>query len=149
MYLNNECHYGNSRCVLRGKSLKELELLARGFNMNIRYISGENTYQEDPRTGQYTEVRYMETPLTASVSNGRQNSVNLLLVAGTDVNCADSLGLTPLMHAVIHDKYAIQTMLVYKSADMNYIDHFYEMVLVKVVIRSRFNSAVQLLQNSA
>ena len=34
-----------------GNLSKVLELLARGFNMNIRYIGGETTYQEDPRTG--------------------------------------------------------------------------------------------------
>ena len=81
--------------------------------MNIHYIGGETTYQEDPRTGWYTEVRYMETPLTVTVSNGRQNCVNLLLAAGTDVNFPDSLGLTPLMHAVMQDEYSIRTMLVY------------------------------------
>ena len=113
--------------------------------MNICYIGGKTTYQEDPRTGCFAEMRYMETPLTESVSNGRPNSVNLLLATGTDVNFADNLGLTPLMHAVIHDEYAIQTMLVYNSADVNCIDHFYETALVKAVIRSRFNSAVELL----
>ena len=132
-----------------GNLSKVLELLAQGFNMNICYVAGEATYQMDPRTGQYTEVRYMETPLTASVSNSRQNCVNLLLAVGTDVNFADSLGMTPLMHAVINDKYAIQMILVYNGADINCIDNFYETVLVKAVIRGKFESAVQLLQNSA
>ena len=91
-----------------GNLSKILELLARGFNMNIHYIEGKTTYQEDPRTDRYTKVRYMETPLTLTVSNGRQNCENLLLAAGTD-----SLGLTPLMHAVMQDEYSIQTMLVY------------------------------------
>ena len=77
--------------------------------MNIQYIRGETTYQEDPRTGQYTVVRYMETPLTAAVSNGRQNCVNLLLAVGTDINFPDSLRLTLLMHAVIQDEYLIQS----------------------------------------
>ena len=117
--------------------------------MNMRYIAGETTYQEDPRTGCYNEVRYMETPLTALVNNGKQNCVNLLLAAGTDVNFPDSLGLTPLMHAVIQDEAAIQTLLIYNGADVNCIDHFYETALVKAVIRGRFNAAVQLLQNGA
>ena len=53
------------------------------------------------------------------------------------------------MHAVIHDEATIQTLLIYNSADVNCIDHFYETALVKAVIRSQFNTAVQLLQNSA
>ena len=68
--------------------------------MNVRYAAGETTYQEDPVTGRYVEVRYMETRSLPVVSNGKQNCVNLLIVAGTDVNFPDSLGLTPLMHAV-------------------------------------------------
>ena len=36
--------------------------------MNVRYVAGETTYQEDPGTGRYIEVRYMETPLTACVT---------------------------------------------------------------------------------
>ena len=43
--------------------------------MNVRYMAGEISYQEDPRTGHYNEVRYMETPLTASVNNGSHNCV--------------------------------------------------------------------------
>ena len=117
--------------------------------MSMRYVDGETTYQEDPRTGHYTEMRYMETPLMASVNNGKQNSLNLLLAVRTDMNFPDSLGLTPLMHAVIHDEATIQTSLIYNSADVNCIDHFYETALVKAVIQSRFNVAVQLLQNGA
>ena len=133
----------------QGNLSKILELLARGFNMNVRYVAGETTYQEDPRTGCYTEVRYMETPLMASVNNGKMNSVNLLLAVGADVNFPDSLGLTPLMHAVISDEASIQTILIYNGADINYIDHFYETALVKAVIHSRFNSTDQLSQNGA
>ena len=113
--------------------------------MNVRYVAGETTYQEDPGTGRYVEVRYMETPLTARVSNGRQNCVNLLIVAGTDVNFPDSLGLTSLMHAVVSDQPAIQTMLLFNGADVNSIDHFYEMVLIKAVICGKYSAAVQLL----
>ena len=69
-----------------------LELITRGFNMNVRYAAGETTYQEDPAMGRYVEVHYMETPLTACVSNGRKNCVNLLIAAGTDINFPDSLG---------------------------------------------------------
>ena len=75
--------------------------------MNMRYVAGEMTYSEDPATDRYVEVCYMETPLTTCVSNGRQNCVNLLLAAGTDINFPDSLGLTPLMHAVVCDQPAI------------------------------------------
>ena len=87
-------------CELRkvfsdGNLSKILELITRNFNMNIRFVAGETMYQEDPVTGRYVKVRYMETPLTACVSNGRQNCVNLLLAAGTDINFPDSLGLTP------------------------------------------------------
>ena len=78
-----------------GSLSKVLELLAHSFNMNTRYVAGETTYQEDPATGRYVEVWYMETPLTACVTHGRQTCVNLLLAAGTDVNIPDSLGLTP------------------------------------------------------
>ena len=45
-----------------GNLSKVLEILAQGFNMNIRYIGGETTYQEDLRNGRYTKVRHMETP---------------------------------------------------------------------------------------
>ena len=132
-----------------GNLSKILELLVQRFNMNVRYVAGETTYQEDLRTGRYTEVRYMKTPLTASVTNGKQNCVNLLLTAGTDLNFPDSFGLTPLMHAVIHDKAAIQTILIFNGEGMNCMDHFYETALVKAVIQRRFNSVVQLLQNGA
>ena len=128
---------------------KVLELITRGFNMNMRYVASETTYQEDPMTGRYIEVCYMETPLTACVSNGRQNCVNLSLAAGTDINFPDSLGLTPLMHAVVSDQPAIQTILLYNGADVNSIDHFYEMTLVKAVICGKFSAAVQLLQQGA
>ena len=64
--------------------------------MNVRYVAGETTYQEDPGTGRYIKVRYMEIPLTACVTNGRQNCVNLLLAAGTDVNFPDSFGFDAL-----------------------------------------------------
>ena len=103
----------------------------------------------DPRTGRYTEVRYMEIPLTTLVSNGKQNSVNLLLAAGTDVNFADSLGMTPIMQAVINNEYSIQAMFIYNGVDVNCIDNFYATTLVKAVVRSRFEAAVQLLQNGA
>ena len=132
-----------------GNLSKVLELLARGFNMNVRYVAGDTTYQEDPVTGRYVEVRYIETPLTACVNNGKQNCVNLLLAAGTDVNFPDSLGLTPLMHAVMSDQPAIQTLLIYNGADVNSIDHFYKTALIKAVVRGKFNSAVQLLQQGA
>ena len=59
--------------------------------MNVRYVAGEITYSEDPATGRYLEVRYMETPLTACVSNGKQSCVNLLLAAGMDINFGRSL----------------------------------------------------------
>ena len=117
--------------------------------MNIRFAAGETSYQEDPVMGRYVEVRYMETPLTACVSNGRQNCVNLLLAAGTDINFSDSLGLTPLMHAVINDKPDIQTILLFNGADINCVDYFYEIALVKAVVRSKFSAAVQLLQPGA
>ena len=141
---------GRIRDVFReGNLSKVLELVTRKFNMNVRYVARETTYQEDSTTGKYVEVRYMETPLTACVSNGRQNCVNLLLAAGTDVNFTDSLGLTPLMHAVIHDQPAIQTILLFNRADVNSIDHFYETALIKAVIRSKYSAAVQLLQQGA
>ena len=126
-----------------------LELITRRFNMNVSYVAGEMTYSENPVTGRYVEVRYMETPLTAYVSNGRQNCVNLLLVAGTDINFPDSLGLTPLMHAVVCDQPAIQTILLYNRANVNSMDHFYETALVKAVVRGKFSAAVQLLQQGA
>ena len=91
----------------------------------------------------------METPLTACVSNGRQNCVNLLLAAGTDINFPDSLGLTPLMHAVVYDQPAIQTLFLYNGANVNSVDHFYETALVKAVIRGKFSAAVQLLEEGA
>ena len=114
--------------------------------MNVRYAARETTYQEDPATGRYVEVHYMETPLTTCVSNGKQNCVNLLIAAGTDVNYPDSLGLTPLMHAVVYDQPAIQTLLLYNRADVNSIDHFYKTALVKAVICCKFSAAVQLLE---
>ena len=117
-----------------GNLSKMLELITRGFNMNVRYVAGETTYSEDPVTGRYVEVHYMETPLTACVLNGMQNCVNLLLAAGTDINFPDSLGLTPLMHAVVCDQPAIQTILLHNGADVNSMDHFYETVLVKAVV---------------
>ena len=132
-----------------GNLSKILELVTRKFNMNVRYVAGETTYQEDPSTGKYVEVRYMETPLTACVANGRQNCVNLLLAAGTNVNFAESLGLTPLMHAVIHDQSSILTMLLFNGSDVNSVDHFYETALVKAVVRGKYCAAVQLLQQGA
>ena len=98
--------------------------------MNVRYVAGETTYQEDPARGRYIEVHYMETMLTACVSNGRQNCVNLLIAAG----------LTPLMHAVVYDQPAIQTLLLYNGADVNSIDHF---------IHGKFSAAVQILEQGA
>ena len=117
--------------------------------MNMRYVAGETTYLEDPAKGRYVEVCYMETPLTACVSNGRQSSVNLLLATGTNINFSDSLGLTPLMHAVVSDQPAIQTILLYNGADVNSMDHFYKTALVKAVVRGKFSVAVQLLQQGA
>ena len=144
----NACN-GIREMFREGHLSKVLELITRGFNMNVRYAAGEMTYQEDPATGRYVEVHYMETPLTACVSNGKQNCVNLLIAAGTDVNFPDSLGLTPLMHAVVYDQPAIQTLLLYNGADVNNIDHFYETALVKAVIRGKFSAAVQLLEQGA
>ena len=140
-----------STCEIRkvfseGNLSKILELITRNFNMNVRFVAGETTYQEDPVTDRYVKVRYMETPLTACVSNGKQNCVNLLLAAGTDINFPDSLGLTPLMHSVIYDQPDIQTILLYNEAVVNCMDHFYETALVKAVICSKFSAAVQLLQ---
>ena len=132
-----------------GNLSKVFELITRNFNMNVRYVAGETTYQEDPVTGRYVEVRYMETPLTACVPKGKQNCVNLLLAAGTDINFPDSIGLTPLLHAVVCDQPAIQTILLYNGADVNCMDHFYEMALVKAVVRGKFSAAVQLLQKGA
>ena len=132
-----------------GNLSKVLELITRGFNMNVRYVAGETTYSEDPATGRYVEVQYMETPLTACVSNGRQSCVNLLLAAGTDINFPDSLDLMPLMHAVVCDQPSIQTILLYNRADVNSMDHFYKTALVKAVVRCKFSAAVQLLQQGA
>ena len=132
-----------------GNLTKVLELITKGFNMNIKYVAGDTTYSEDPATGRYVEVRYMETPLTACVANGRQSCVNLLLAAGTDVNFPDSLGLTQLMHAVVSDQPAMQTILLYNGADVNAMDHFYKTALVKAVVRGKFSAAVQLLQQGA
>ena len=118
--------------------------------MNVRYVAGETTYSEDPAMGRYVEVRYMETPLTACVSNGRQSCVNLLLAAGTDINFPDSLGLTPLMHAVVCDQPAMQTILLYNRADVNSYGSFLRNhALVKAVVRGKFSAAVQLLQQGA
>ena len=91
----------------------------------------------------------METPLTACVANRGQSCVNLLLAAGTDVNFPDSLGLTPLMHAVVSDQPAMQMILLFNGADVNAMDHFYETALVKAVVRGKFSAAVQLLQQGA
>ena len=132
-----------------GNLTKVLELITKGFNMNIKYVAGDTTYSEDPATGRYVEVWYMETPLTACVANRRQSCVNLLLAAGTDVNFPDSLGLTPLMHAVVSDQPAMQTILLYNGANVNAMDHFYETALVKAVVRGKFSAAVQLLQEGA
>ena len=144
----NACN-GIHEVFREGHLSKVLELTTRGFNMNVRYAARETTYQEDPATGRYVEVCYMETPLTACVSNGKQNYVNLLIAAGTDFNFPDSLGLTPLIHAVVYDQPAIQTLLLYNGADVNSIDHFYETALVKAVIRGKFSAAVQLLEQGA
>ena len=141
----NACN-GIHEVFREGNLCKILELITRGFNMNMRYVAGETTYPEDPVTGRYVEVHYMETPLTACVSNRKQSSVNLLLAAGTDINFLDSLGLTPLMHAVVCDQPAIQTVLLYNRADVNSMDHFYETVLVKAVVQGKFSVAMQLLQ---
>ena len=132
-----------------GNLTKVLELITKGFNMNIKYVAGETTYSEDPATGRYVEVRYMETPLTACVANGHQSCVNLLLAAGTDVNFPDSLGLTPLMNAVVSDQPAMQMILLFNGADVNAMDHFYETALVKAVVCGKFSAAVQLLQQGA
>ena len=117
-----------------GNLSKVLELLSRGFNMNVRYIARKTTYQGDPQTGCYVEVRYMETPLIAAVTNGHQNCVNLLIVAGADVNFPGSVGLAPLMYAIIHNQPDLQTILIYNGADINCIDHFHETALVKAVV---------------
>ena len=117
--------------------------------MNIRYVAGDTTYSEDPATGRYIEVHYMETPLTACITHGRQICVNLLLAVSTDVNFPDSLGLTPLMHAVVNDQPAIQTVLLFNGADVNAMDHCYETALVKAVVHGKFGTAVQLLQQGA
>ena len=53
------------------------------------------------------------------------------------------------MHAVIHDQPAIQTIILYNRADVNSIDYFYETVLVKAMVRSKFSAAVQILQQGA
>ena len=140
---------GIAEIFREGHLSKVLELITWNFNMNMRYVAGETTYQEDPATGRYVEVHYMETLLTACVSNGKQNCVNLLLTAGTDINFPYSLGLTPLMHAVIYNQPAIQTVLLYNRADVNCMDHFYETALVKGVIRGKFSATVQLLQQGA
>ena len=101
--------------------------------MNIKYVAGVTNYSEDPAMGRYIEVRYMETPLTACVANRCQSCVNLLLAAGTDVNLPDSLGLTPLMHAVVSDQPAMQTILLFNGADVNAMDHFYKTALHRSV----------------
>ena len=72
------------------------------------------------------------TDLSTDLQAG--TGVNLLIVAGTDINFPDSLGLTPLMHAVVCHQPAIQTMLLYNGADVNSMDHFYETALVKAVV---------------
>ena len=117
--------------------------------MNMRSVASEMPYQKDLATGRYIEVCYMETQLTACVSNGRQNCVNLLLAAGTDINFPDSLGLTPLMHAVVYDQPAFQTLLLYNGAQVNSIDHFYDTALVNAVIHGKFSAAVQLQEQRA
>ena len=121
-----------------GNLTKVLELITKGFNMNIKYVAGETTYSEDPATGRYVEVRYMETPLTACVANGRQSCVNLLLAAGTDVNFPDSLGLTPLMHAVVNDQLAMQTIFTFMKLPWSK-----QWSVVNSVQRSSFSSKVQ------
>ena len=126
----NDCN-GICDVFREGNLSKVLELVTRTFNMNVRYVAGEPTYHKDLATDRCIEVCYIETPYTACVSNGRQNCVNLLLAAGIDVNFPDSLGLTPLMHAVIYDQPAIQTLLLYNRADVKSVDHFYETALVR------------------
>ena len=39
-----------------GNLSKVLELIMRGFNMNVRYVAGETTYSEDPATGRYGQL---------------------------------------------------------------------------------------------
>ena len=39
-----------------GHLSKVLELITRGFNMNVRYAAGETPYQEDPAMSRYVEV---------------------------------------------------------------------------------------------
>ena len=133
-----------------GNLSKVLELVTRKFNMNVRYVAGDvSTYHEDPSTGKYVEVCYMESPLTSCVANGSQNCVNLLLAAGTDVNFVDSLGLTPLMHVEILNQPSILTMLLFNGADVNSVDHFYKTALIKAVVQGKYCAAVQLLQQGA
>ena len=39
-----------------GNISKILALLSQKFNMNVKYVAGESTYQVDPSTGHYVEV---------------------------------------------------------------------------------------------
>ena len=39
-----------------GNLTKVLELITKGFNMNIKYVAAETTYSEDPAMGRYVEV---------------------------------------------------------------------------------------------
>ena len=46
----NACN-GIREVFTEGNLSKVLELITRGFNMNVRYAAGETIYQEDPVTG--------------------------------------------------------------------------------------------------
>ena len=59
-----------------------------------------------------------DTALLHAVAGGNDEIVQMLVIAGADVNAADRLGFTPLMIALIHGHAEVAMRLIGAGADV-------------------------------
>ena len=76
------------------------------------------------RTIPYREIKHGETALKCAAENGHYQCLDILLLAGADVNITDEDGLTSLHIASRHGYALCAQVLIQAGADVNIFDKF-------------------------
>ncbi|WP_256003381.1 MULTISPECIES: ankyrin repeat domain-containing protein [Pedobacter] len=82
----------------------------------------------------------------------RQGNLDLLselIRMATNVNARDERGLTPLINACYHNKYAAAKLLIDSGADVNVVDGAGQTILMGVALRGHADIAQLLIDSGA
>ncbi len=122
-----ECKDAQDRTIQLRDVLKKTgltkDLFVRVFDSEHKIKEIKDIVKNGGDINQVIDPENGDTMLHVEVEKGREDTVNLLINLGADINKPNLMENTPLHAAVITAKYKIANMLIKAGADVNSVDN--------------------------